>query len=160
MRVKLPHDTTIAQDQGLRLHNLLSRIHYRRDVDKALHFAARYGIIEEEGKWNINQIRQLIEKLLSDPVTAPWWADDNTVYTERSILSADSDTRRPDRVVRRPDGTMIVIDFKFGEQQNKYHIQVREYMNRLRLMGHQNVLGYLLYMEPESNPIVVEVKDL
>ena len=40
----------------------------------------------------------------------------------------------------------IVVDFKFGTPQPEYHDQVREYMQLLSTMGHQNVTGYLWYI--------------
>ena len=157
--VKLPHDITAAQDEGTRLHNLLSRINYSNDADKALMFGIKRGIIEEQGKWNISNVKKLFNDLFTDPVTSPWFSTDNTIYTERSLVDNASDTKRPDRVVRRPDGTMIVIDYKFGEQRKSYHRQVAEYMRRLKLMGHDKVEGYLLYIQPETNPIVIKVKE-
>lgn len=150
VKVKLPHDTTIAQDRGMRLHNLLSHIRYGNDVEKALQFAKRYGIFEEEGKWNITQIRHLLRQLITHPVTAEWWDDKNIVYTERSIVSTQNETKRPDRIVKRPDGTMIVIDFKFGRQLRKHHKQVAEYMDLLKHMRHPKVEGYIIYIIPDQ----------
>ena len=53
--------------------------------------------------------------------------------------------RRPDRVMT--DGNeWIVVDFKFGAPKPEYHDQVREYMQLLASMGHQNIKGYLWYV--------------
>ena len=41
---------------------------------------------------------------------------------------------------------VVVVDFKFGKPDADYHRQVREYMQLLRDMGHQQVKGYLWYV--------------
>ena len=41
---------------------------------------------------------------------------------------------------------MIVVDFKFGKPKTEYHEQVREYMDLLHKMGHENIKGYLWYV--------------
>ena len=158
MQVKLPHDTTIQQNEGIRLHNLLSRIDYQADAERALQFGLKRGIIEEKGNWNLQQVKALLDHLFSNPVTAQWYAADNAVYTERSIASAHVKTTRPDRVVRRPDGTMIVIDYKFGEQRKKDHDQVADYAENIMLMGHSKVQAFLLYLQPDQPPRIVRVR--
>ena len=53
--------------------------------------------------------------------------------------------RRPDRVMT--DGQQwIVVDFKFGSPKDEYYDQVREYMNLLTTMGHQQIRGYLWFV--------------
>ncbi|MBK9638787.1 MAG: Dna2/Cas4 domain-containing protein [Bacteroidetes bacterium] len=51
---------------------------------------------------------------------------------------------RPDRVLINGD-TGIVIDFKTGKQDEKYHHQVKEYCRLLESTGISNLTGYLLY---------------
>ena len=41
---------------------------------------------------------------------------------------------------------MIVVDFKFGRPRDEYRKQVLEYMELLRLMGYQQVSGYLWFV--------------
>ena len=62
--------------------------------------------------------------------------------------------RRPDRVITDGQET-IVIDFKFGLSQSRYHDQVRAYMALLAQMGHQHIKGYLWYV---YNNRIEEVK--
>jgi len=74
---------------------------------------------------------------------AAWFDPANKVYSERTITSASDnlwdedgiENLRPDRIVRRPDGTILVIDYKSGERNDrKYCRQVQRYIDRLRLV--------------------------
>ena len=45
-------------------------------------------------------------------------------------------------------GKVIVVDYKFGERQDKRHLnQVRNYLQLIRKMGFERVDGYLWYVE-------------
>ena len=90
----------------------------------------------------------------SSPVAA-WFDPANRVYSERTITSAvDPEKKktnaqmqgkkrvneadgienlRPDRIVRRPDGTILVIDYKSGRRNDEDNLpQLQEYVNQLR----------------------------
>ena len=53
---------------------------------------------------------------------------------------------RPDRVMINPQtNEAIVLDYKFGQWNEHYLTQVREYMEALRRMGYSPVRGYLWF---------------
>jgi ATP-dependent helicase/nuclease subunit A len=53
---------------------------------------------------------------------------------------------RPDRVMIG-DNEVIVADYKFGEtEESSYLRQVRRYVQYVREMGYDNVLGYVFYV--------------
>jgi CRISPR/Cas system-associated exonuclease Cas4 (RecB family) len=47
--------------------------------------------------------------------------------------------------MRRGD-EVVVVDFKFGRKRQKYHSQVKEYMDLIAQMGYRQVKGYLWYV--------------
>lgn len=153
-QVRLPKDQTDKASNGKRLHNLLSRIAYRRDVERALAFCLNRGIIHVDDKeWPLKRIRAFIDKMFDDPRMIHWFADDNKVYNERNLVfdnEAELELKRPDRVVKRPDGTWLVIDYKFGTPRNKDVEQVREYMQLLHDMGKASVQGHIWYVALEK----------
>ena len=84
---------------------------------------------------------------------AAWFDPANKVYDERTISSPMSEERkkelekkgklvddvidnlRPDRIVRRPDGQLLVIDYKSGKRDDQEHCeQVQSYIDKLRLI--------------------------
>ena len=157
LAVRLPEDLTDKQNTGTRLHNLLSRIAYRRDVERAWGFCLNRGIIRtDDNEWPLERIRGIIDRMFDDPRTSDWFADDNRVYNERNLSAGHQSgtTRRPDRVVRRPDGSWIVVDYKFGEKNDAHTQQVKGYMNRLTHMGKTHVSGYVWYVAlDEVDPV-------
>jgi hypothetical protein len=77
---------------------------------------------------------------MRDWFTAPWQLKlEQAIYIDRREL-------RPDRVMINPDThEAIVLDYKFGQWEDKYIQQVRDYMEALRRMGYNPVRGYLWF---------------
>lgn len=156
--VRLPQDLTDKQNTGTRLHNLLSRIRYRADLDRAWQFCLNRGIISnDDATWPAERVWDVVSGMFSDPRMALWWADDNEVYNERPIVGLpDGTALRPDRVVRTADGRWIVVDYKFGQEITERHAeQVGRYCDMLTKMGHDNVEGYVWYVEHDRVAEVV-----
>ena len=83
-----------------------------------------------------------------------WFAGAARARNELTVFGVDGSRNRPDRVVEGADGSITVIDYKFGAEHDGYLWQVRRYMKLYRQMGHSNVRGYVWYV-PEDK--VVEV---
>ena len=95
------------------------------------------------------RLSNMLQKRLSDKRVADWFSPRWTLFNECAIISINEEgelqERRPDRVMT--DGQqMIVVDFKFGRPRDEYRKQVLEYMELLRLMGYQQVSGYLWFV--------------
>ena len=99
-------------------------------------------------------MQQLLATIKESQQLSEWFDDSNICYTERNISfpgdNGDVEHRRPDRIVRRNNGEMIIIDFKFGYSQNpktiaKHTSQVREYMHLMNRLGETRVKGYVWY---------------
>ena len=57
-----------------------------------------------------------------------------------------------------PDtGEAIVLDYKFGQWEDKYTKQVREYMEALRRMGYAPVRGYLWFAHKPQGKQLIQV---
>ena len=151
----IPLDIKVRVDQassphikaGVRLHGLLSRIHDRNDVERVVAQGLKHGVITRDGDdpCGIDSINAHVVKpiMAPDGPVAEWFDPANKVYSERTITMAsgslwDADgieNLRPDRIVRRPDGQLLVIDYKSGQRDDKrYRRQLRRYMDRLRLI--------------------------
>lgn len=140
---------------GSLLHNVFSTIRTADDIDEALRRLENEGVLYEEGL-TAAQVTAMLRKRLADPRVADWFSNRWHLFNECTILSRDEPTgvvkeRRPDRVMT--DGErMIVVDFKFGRPRDEYVAQVREYIDLLKGMGHDNTTGYLWFVY--SNKIV------
>jgi dimeric dUTPase (all-alpha-NTP-PPase superfamily) len=65
---------------------------------------------------------------------------------EAGILLTSGDIRRPDRVVFT-DGKVVIIDFKFGEENDRYIEQVSLYRQLIVNMGYNDAEAYIWYVD-------------
>ena len=132
---------------GSVLHEIFSTIQTEKDIPDALQRLQFEGILYDE-EMTAERITTMLRKRLSDPRVASWFSSRWTLFNECTILSVENGEvreHRPDRVMT--DGNeWIVVDFKFGHPDPEYHKQVRQYMDLLSSMGHQNIKGYLWYV--------------
>ena len=69
------------------------------------------------------------------------------VLNEVSIITENGETRRPDRIVFKPDHLMV-IDYKTGrEHKPEYDKQLENYKKYLEKMGYQNVRTKILFID-------------
>ena len=147
LRVRIEHASSSQVKAGKRMHGLLSRIHDRDDVDRVIAQGIKHGIITNQpgDTCNIDVINtHLREPIMQQKgIVASWFDPANKVYSERTITTASSnlwdedgiENLRPDRIVRRPDGQLLVIDYKSGQRDDKrYCRQVQRYIDKLRLI--------------------------
>lgn len=132
---------------GSVLHEIFSTIQTEKDIPEALQRLQFEGILYDEDM-TAEKITTMLRKRLADPRVASWFSPRWTLFNECTILSVEDGEvkeHRPDRVMT--DGKeWIVVDFKFGHPAPEYHTQVRQYMDLLASMGHQNIKGYLWYV--------------
>jgi ATP-dependent helicase/nuclease subunit A len=130
--------------EGVMYHTVFSRIRSARDVDNAVKWCRRHGVLSHDKADGdiISEVSNAVNKRCG------WFADGLTVYNERSIV-AGHDVHRPDRVIVTPDDHATVIDYKFGEHNEhndaEYSRQVSGYMDLLRNSGFTAVAGYIWY---------------
>ena len=132
---------------GSILHEIFSTIQTEKDIPEALQRLQFEGILYDE-EMTAERITSMLRKRLSDPRVASWFSPRWTLFNECTILSVEDGEvheHRPDRVITDGD-EWIVVDFKFGHPDPEYHTQVRQYMDLLSSMGHQNIKGYLWYV--------------
>jgi hypothetical protein len=105
------------------------------------------GLIETARK--ADDIRKMIHTHIEASGVQSWFDGTYTLFNEASIIYRDGgilQTRRPDRVMIKPDGSAVIVDFKFGREREEYLHQVREYMDLLRKMGYPQVEGHIWYV--------------
>lgn len=132
---------------GTLLHHVLSHIKTYEDVDPVLDRMMTEGLLDNTGK--VRQLKEMLRKRLENPKVKPWFSPLWKVHNECSIIVGGGQNAhheyRPDRVVSN-GGHVVVIDFKFGNKNEKHRDQVLNYMSLLRDMGYSEVEGYLWYV--------------
>lgn len=113
---------------GEMLHKVMERVRTPKNLKKAFGRALHRGIITEEEH---DEYLALLSKRLADPRVADWFANDNRLMLERSVTIGGNGQKRPDRVVMKPNGEIIIVDYKFGDRSDdndtKYKRQVAGY---------------------------------
>lgn len=113
---------------GEMLHKVMERVRTPKNLKKAFGRALHRGMITEEEH---DEYLALLSKRLADPRVADWFANDNSLMLERSVTIGGNGQKRPDRVVMKPNGEIIIVDYKFGDRSDdndtKYKRQVAGY---------------------------------
>ena len=148
-----PPEMQEAARRGSNLHAILATMRTVGDLDRALAWqCSREDVPDDEAE---DYRRTLAQAIAAGGATVAEWFDPNfKVFAERSIYVPNSDESfRPDRVVVRPDGSVVVVDYKFtAETRKSHHRQVAHYVELLHQLGRPSVEGYLWY--PVKNKII------
>ena len=153
LRLKL-HDNSFFTGQesapfekvnhGKVMHEVFENIKTEKDISQAIDKLIFDGKISPNEK---PEIKQKIEETFKNEQIKNWFSNDWQIKTEAEIILTNGKTARPDRVISNKEKT-IVIDYKFGEQEEeKHHKQVKSYMEILRRMENKEVEGYLWYVD-------------
>ncbi|MGN0228779.1 MAG: UvrD-helicase domain-containing protein [Muribaculaceae bacterium] len=155
LEVCAPEEYSAIQEKGIKMHKMMCMLKSRRLKERTLRVAYRRGLIRD----NYEEAVAMVERALADPKTGPWFDDRNKVCNERSIAIKNDDGkcvyRRPDRIIRTPEGKTVLIDYKFGHNnrsKGKYIKQVQDYAKTLAATGMTVDEGYVWY--PETNEII------
>jgi len=130
---------------GIIMHEVLSRIYVIDDIDKAVSQIADSGMILSE---EAGPLKDKLLAMLSDVSVRKWFDGSMKVLTEATVLLPSGGARRPDRVMI--DGEkVILVDYKFGEKEQKHRYQAEDYKRILKEMGHPDVEACLWYVGKE-----------
>ena len=141
--------------RGLVLHDILASVTVPGDLPRAVDRAVASGELPQGDR---DRTLAFLEAEIASVADRGWFAETGVeVLNEAPLLGADGAEVRPDRVVLRPDGSAVVLDYKFGQPEKKYVDQVRGYMDLYRALGHSPVTGTLWYIRENGEDEFVEV---
>ena len=129
--------------KGIVLHDILSHVTVREDLESAVEGAVISGQLSEE------QAADALDLLRSrmDAVADRGWflPDPVRVLNETSVIDSDGQVYRPDRVVIS-EGKVNIVDYKFGEHNPGYEKQLKRYADIWRRMGYGEVTASLWFV--------------
>lgn len=144
-RVEELQDIDKPRDRGVILHDVLSRVKHGRDVPLAVRRHAYKLLLPEP---EILEITEFLSNAVKAPEVTRWFENYRMIVRERTIITQSGERYRPDRVVWAEDGTVEVVDYKFGEPHpRRYAEQVRGYMALLQNIGYDKVKGFIWYLD-------------
>lgn len=131
------------RNMGIMLHRAFEGALTREDIFVSLDKMAKNGELSLD---EVASLRDNINSTLDSTIAGEWFDGSwGKLLRERNIIRPNSTSKRPDRVMTRRDEA-VVIDYKFGEENNAYKKQIREYIDELRKMGYSSVKGYIWYV--------------
>ncbi|MFP3834984.1 UvrD-helicase domain-containing protein [Chryseobacterium sp. SIMBA_028] len=128
---------------GLFVHELLSKINTKKDINKVLESYALEGLITLEEK---NEIQVTLEDIVK--TYAEFFDEKWEVINEKDIMiseNGESHISRPDRILKNEEG-YIIVDFKTGERKDKDVAQVQGYKNILERLGKKVIKTQIIYL--------------
>lgn len=139
-------DTPLATvDLGILMHLWLSRIRTWQDAEPALLRLVREGQVTDNQANEMRQQLTQLQALIQRHNHNDWFTNTYRILAEQDIITPAGNMQRPDRVMIK-DNHAIVIDYKFGQEQPKSHLeQVRDYMLLLQQMGYTTE-GHIIYV--------------
>jgi len=144
-----------ARLRGIMLHDIMAQITDIASIDAAvLEVARRNRLSAAETEATARFVRSII--IDGTPQVRRWFEGYDRILVEQPIYDpATDDTRRPDRIIFYPDGTVEIVDFKFTSEITPTHRrQVRHYASLLRAMGHPSVTPRLWYPLLPTSPVL------
>ena len=135
---------------GNLIHELMAHIKTVDDIESTIEIYVTTGNI------TINQADE-IQKLLISIVTHPdlksYYLQNITVYNEREILTDLNEIIIPDRLVINNKNEVVIIDYKTGKSDKKYHHQLNNYAQVVERLGYKVIKKLLVYI---AEKIVIE----
>ncbi|MDR0971516.1 MAG: UvrD-helicase domain-containing protein [Bacteroidales bacterium] len=150
--------------KGIVFHNILSNIHTKDDIIKAVDIAINGGEIKKNER---KEYLEKIENILCCAEKYNWFSNKYEILNEIDIVFMEKDAKdnedkvvvkRPDRIIMdKENNEVIIIDYKFTnfyslsqnnkEQIKKYEKQILQYKSLINSMGYKNVKAYLWFID-------------
>ncbi|AUP79612.1 UvrD-helicase domain-containing protein [Flavivirga eckloniae] len=120
-----------AIEKGNLIHDIMSQIKTKDDIDSALNDFAKAALITEH---QTNRLKQTIVKIVNHPKLENYYTSNFTIYNERDIISKEGIILRPDRLVINSKNEAVIIDYKTGLEDKKHWQQLQSYQDVLEEM--------------------------
>lgn len=132
------------QRKGIVLHKLLEALTGFDNLDKLISEKVQEGFIRETEK---EEIREAVEDVLKQEDIKSWFSSAKSIISEKDMILDSGIVKRPDKLFILDDRA-VLLDFKFGTQNNKHIADISLYRDTLMEMGEfETVDAYLWYAQ-------------
>ena len=144
------------REWGERVHEILSKVRYPKDLDLVLKPYLADGTIDTE---TANWIRERFFQMVQDSQIADAFSPLAKVKTESEILYQGK-VLRLDRYAELPKA-IYLLDYKTGKKEVEHHKQVLTYASALKEMTDKEIRAFLVYLTEDTvevEPVSVNVR--
>jgi len=132
------------QRKGIVLHKILEILTDSGNLDKLIAEKVQEGLIREA---ETGEIRRAVTDVLMQHEIREWFEKSKSIISEKDMIIDSGVVKRPDKLFILEDRA-VLLDFKFGAQNNKYIADISLYRDNLIKMGEfEQVDAYLWYAE-------------
>jgi ATP-dependent exoDNAse (exonuclease V) beta subunit len=135
-----------AIEYGNVIHEILSFVKTKNDIDLAITKAIESGII------NVNQkelVLKTINEIVNNSELSDFFEEGNEVFNEQTIIQKEGQTIKPDRMVLLKNKDVYLLDYKTGTHNPQHQLQLENYQKAIELMGYNVVKNSLIYIGSE-----------
>ncbi|WP_026714785.1 UvrD-helicase domain-containing protein [Flavobacterium daejeonense] len=133
-------------EYGNVIHEIMSFVKSKSDVDVAVEKSVENGLIHVEQK---EKVSETILKVVNHALLVPFFAEGNEVLNEQTIIQKEGRIIKPDRIVIDRNKEVLLLDYKTGAYQAKYQKQLEEYQLAIELMDLKVVQKALVFIGQE-----------
>jgi len=141
-----------AIERGNLIHNIMSHIKTKDDIDFAINKFISTGTINES---QASELKAVVQNIIEHPSLAHLFGPDVSVYNEKDIITKQGGLLRPDRVIINNKKEAVIVDYKTGNPNSNHINQIEGYNNALRDMGFKVNKGVLIYTND-----TIEIKEV
>ena len=132
-----------AIEYGTILHEILSFVKTKNDVDLALTKAIENGLIIASQR---ETVEKTIFEIINHPDLVDFFAEEHLVLNEKTIIQKEGNLIKPDRMVLTTTKEIYLLDYKTGSHQTKYKQQLENYQDAIEKMNYRVTKKALVYI--------------
>ena len=132
-----------AIEYGNTIHEILSFIKTKNDIDLALTKAIENGLIVVSQK---EAVTKTINEIVSHNDLSNFFALGTKVLNEQTIIQKEGNLVKPDRMVLHNENEIYLLDYKTGSHLPKYQQQLEQYQKAIEDMGYKVLKKTLVYI--------------
>ncbi|WP_345167256.1 UvrD-helicase domain-containing protein [Algibacter aquimarinus] len=141
-----------AIEKGNLIHNIMSEIYTKSDVDGVIENFIRNSIITQE---QATELKSIILQIVNHSKLEGYYNSNDTIYNEHDIISKNGVFLRPDRVNISSQKEAVIIDYKTGLEDKEHKQQLQLYQDVLEDMNIPVKKKLLIYINDD-----ILVKDI
>ena len=132
-----------AIEYGNILHEILSFIKTKDDIDLAITKAIENGLIVSSQK---EDVLKTIYEIVNHQDLSLFFSNEHKILNEKTIIQKEGNLVIPDRMVLTKQNEIYLLDYKTGTHQTKYQLQLENYQKAIEKMGFKVTKKALVYI--------------
>ncbi|WP_396144560.1 UvrD-helicase domain-containing protein [Flavobacterium sp.] len=137
-----------AIEYGNTIHEILSFIKTKNDVDSAITKAIENGLIVPTQK---EEVAKTIHEIVNHIDLTAFFDEGGQVLNEQAIIQKGESIVKPDRMVLNSSKEIYLLDYKTGSHLPKHQVQLENYQKVIEEMGYKVVKKALIYIGENCN---------